>query len=103
MKKLYILHLGIGNVGKSLVDQIQKFGGKELVYSGLFTSRNGVFNKEGFINKKLAPVLKFLSSRATEGSRGILSPQDAKLKRSDSAELTAEALGFARDDGRGVT
>lgn len=47
MKKLSIIHLGIGNVGKALVSQIQKFGPEELVYCGIYTSKGGVYKKVG--------------------------------------------------------
>lgn len=54
MKNVYLLHLGIGNVGGELVNQITKSGAKiekdlgvKLVYCGLFTSSHAVFNKNG--------------------------------------------------------
>lgn len=67
MKKLSILHIGLGNVGSELVQQIlkqQKFVEKnnalQFVYYGLFTSKGGIFRKKGFSSTKLPEVLQQL-------------------------------------------
>ncbi len=52
--KLNIIHLGMGNIGRKVVEQIinqqvwikQEYG-IELTYCGLFTSQKGIFNKDG--------------------------------------------------------
>lgn len=41
-----ILHIGVGNVGRELVNQIQQYG-HDFVYSGLFDKSGGVFAAEG--------------------------------------------------------
>jgi homoserine dehydrogenase len=60
VKKISLLHLGIGNVGKEVVAQIQaqkdeivKQFGLDLVYCGLFTVRNGVFAPDGLSEEKI--------------------------------------------------
>ena len=65
MKKLSILHLGIGNVGSSLVKQIlnqqqyiEKNYSVQFVYCGLFTTKGGVFKREGFSSSELPTVLQ---------------------------------------------
>lgn len=54
MKKVYLLHLGIGNVGSELVNQIaearhqiEKDLEVSLIYCGLFTSSHAVFSNNG--------------------------------------------------------
>lgn len=54
MRKLHLIHIGIGNVGGTLVDQISAVSEKikkeldvQLVYSGLFDAKGGVFEKGG--------------------------------------------------------
>lgn len=67
MKKLYILHLGTGNVGSQLVEQIvrqQKYVEKnyqvQLVYCGVFTSKGGIFKKNGISFAILPKTVKQL-------------------------------------------
>jgi aspartokinase/homoserine dehydrogenase 1 len=70
MKSLFLLHLGIGNVGKKLLTQIQKqekyiFNtyGVQLRYLGLFNSKGGVYKKDGFDFNELEQVQKKLADR----------------------------------------
>ena len=65
MKNYYLLHLGIGNVGRELVTQIEKSRkrlekdfGVNLIYSGLFTSRSALFAKNGLSPLKALGKLK---------------------------------------------
>lgn len=65
MKKLNILHLGIGNVGKKVVEQIntrsQLIESEFLIrlnYCGLFTSKAGYFDEHGFSQEELVNFLK---------------------------------------------
>lgn len=58
MKKLYILQLGAGNVGGTLIQQITSYAGKELMYCGVFTSKEGVFRKTGLSKKVLSSFLQ---------------------------------------------
>lgn len=64
MKKLNILHLGVGQVGRNLVEQIIKMQDQlrdkhlaDLIYCGLYNSRGGYFNPEGFSNGQLIKIL----------------------------------------------
>lgn len=54
MKKVRLLHLGVGNVGRELVRQItaerenlHRNSGIDLIYCGLFNSRQGIFKPNG--------------------------------------------------------
>lgn len=65
MRKYYLFHLGIGNVGGELVNliskaskQIEKDLGARLIYCGLFTSSAGVFNKNGLDAENAIKELK---------------------------------------------
>lgn len=57
--KYYLLHVGVGNVGGTLVRQIRdasaqlKRSGTELVYAGLFTDKAGIFNPDGLADAQL--------------------------------------------------
>ena len=59
MKNYNLLHLGIGNIGTELVNQILKAGehiekkyGVKFTYCGLYTSSCGIFNKNGLDTQK---------------------------------------------------
>jgi len=78
MKKLKILHLGIGNVGRSLVEQIleqQKFIEKnysvQFVYCGLFTTKGGIFNKEGFTSSSLPTLLQQIQKDLVQEKQNV--------------------------------
>lgn len=60
MKKLYLYHFGIGNVGKKLIEfilahkkRLQDKYHVELIYCAGFVSRGGVFVREGFSDEQL--------------------------------------------------
>lgn len=66
MKRLHLLHLGIGNVGAALVMQIQenrnrikREKGIDLTYCGIFSSKGGIFQKNG-LNETELKEKKFL-------------------------------------------
>lgn len=70
MKDFYLIHLGIGNVGKELVKQIlhekNHIRDKHQVnlnYCGLYNSRGGEFDPEGFNNDKLIKILDHLEKK----------------------------------------
>ena len=64
MKKIYLYHLGIGNIGKELISQLamqeelltRKYG-VEIRYAGLFTSSTGFFNAEGISVKEAKKLI----------------------------------------------
>lgn len=64
MKTYHILHLGIGNVGLELIKQIVKARkqieadlNSRLIYCGLYTSKKGIYNKNGLdLEKELAKL-----------------------------------------------
>ncbi|MBI2588788.1 homoserine dehydrogenase [Candidatus Saccharibacteria bacterium] len=60
LKKYYLLHVGVGNVGSAVVRQIRqrrKFikasYGVDLVYCGLFTAEADIFKAQGLSNSQL--------------------------------------------------
>lgn len=57
MKQIFLFHLGFGNIGKTLFEQIEtnrkqleKQHSISLLYCGIFTSKQGVFNPKGIIS-----------------------------------------------------
>lgn len=64
MKKISVLHFGLGNIGKAFLSQVDKrnsfikrFYGVNLVFCGLFTSKTGIYNPEGIdIGKVRLPL-----------------------------------------------
>jgi len=65
MKKLAILHIGIGNVGSQLIEQIssqqnyvEKHCSVRFVYYGLFNSKGGIFKKNGFSSATLPKIVQ---------------------------------------------
>lgn len=70
MKNIYLIHLGIGKVGRNLVDQIMKVKDKlrdrnliNLIYCGLYNSHSGYYNPEGISNEQLTKTLDNLERR----------------------------------------
>jgi homoserine dehydrogenase len=60
MRKINLIHLGIGNVGKALVrmilenrKELKEHFGADLNYCGLFNSKSGIFDRRGFSIKQL--------------------------------------------------
>jgi homoserine dehydrogenase len=97
MKKLSIIHIGVGNVGKALVSQIQQFGPKELVYCGIFTSREGVFRKNGLQAddfKKLAANVSVEDAIAQVAAPFILIDTTASDKTVPLMKLALKRGGF---------
>lgn len=79
MKRFYIFHLGIGNVGRNLVlqiiDQMDALRDKyliDLVYCGLYNSHGGYFDTEGFEKSKLVNILAELVGKKARDSRNML-------------------------------
>lgn len=74
MKNYYLLHIGVGNVGNELIDQLahnQKFLNKKynvnFVYCGLFISSGGIFNPKGISynelkNRSFDPTISVLEA-----------------------------------------
>lgn len=65
MKQLRIIHLGVGNVGSKLVNQIRKQQqaiansyGVQLQYCGLFDSKGGYYKQDGLAFSELEAVQK---------------------------------------------
>lgn len=70
MKNTYIIHLGIGRVGRNLVDQIMRVKDKlrdkyliNLIYCGLYNSHGGYFDPEGFSNEQIIKNLDHLERK----------------------------------------
>lgn len=53
MRHLNLIHLGIGNVGKELVKQIQSQRRVDLNYCGLFEAKGGIFQSSGLTSTKI--------------------------------------------------
>ena len=79
MKTLHIIHLGIGNVGKTVVKQIiqnekrvaKEFGVK-FSYYGLFTSKKQHLDTKGFSPEKLHTILSSFETNVQENNNGEL-------------------------------
>ena len=61
MKSIKLIHIGVGNVGSTLVRQIIKTTHEvkhshdvDLIYCGLFTKQAGLFDPKGLTNKQLS-------------------------------------------------
>ncbi len=70
MNNIYIIHLGIGQVGHSLADQIMRVKDKlrdkyliNLIYCGLYNSCSGYYNPEGFSDDQLKKILDNLERK----------------------------------------
>lgn len=75
MKKLNIIHLGIGNVGTALVrmildnrEKLQKDFGADLIYCGLFNSKGGIFELGGLLVEEL---IQFPSNSKVEAKFAV--------------------------------
>ena len=83
MGKYYLIHFGIGNVGKTLVSQLfasqkrlKQVYSVDLQYCGMFGSRGGFFKQSGFSESE---VKKNITSLATPK---IINPLDFLKKLS---------------------
>ncbi len=70
MKNIYLIHLGIGKVGRNLVNQIMNVKDKlrdrnliNLIYCGLYNSRGGYFDSEGIDKNKLTKIPDLLEKK----------------------------------------
>lgn len=78
--KYYLLHIGVGNVGGTLVKQIRtassqlKRDGIELVYAGLFTEKAGIFNAEGLTGEEIEAFPNGTKADTAESIRNVSGP-----------------------------
>ncbi len=76
IKKLNIVHLGIGQVGRKLVEQILKRKSQikdeyllDLNYCGIFRSGAGFYKREGFSSSQLQKILQALEKEKKDPSK----------------------------------
>jgi len=97
VKKVKIIHLGIGKVGKTLVDQILKNKevirrtlGIYLIYSGLFNSKGGIFSDSGI---DIRDVTKFPGNAVIVDYDKVISFLDENYIIVDTT-ASSETYGF---------
>ncbi len=104
-KNVYLLQLGTGKVGQSLIDQISEANPTttakyniNLIYSGIFNSRDGQFEANG-LKSNTAKGLSVESSES-ELKRCIRSmPKPFILIDATSSDDTAPIISYALDRG----
>jgi len=69
VKNIYIIHLGIGNVGRALLRQVMEVEDMlrdkyllNLIYCGLFNSRGGYYDREGYRKDQVRNILDQLKN-----------------------------------------
>lgn len=107
MKNIYLVHLGIGNVGKQLVrlilenrEKIRKKFGVDLQYCGLFNSKGGVFDPMGLSEDDLIRFPYSLNSDITNCLDKI--PKPFILIDTTASDGTYSLLVNALKRGAGV-
>ncbi|MBI2592010.1 homoserine dehydrogenase [Candidatus Saccharibacteria bacterium] len=105
--KYYLLHMGVGNVGRAVLQQVrdnrqwvQRTYGIDLIYCGLFDSQASVFNAQGL---SLAQINAFPSSGIEDINRSIrLMPKPFALIDTTASEQILPLLAEAAARGGAV-
>lgn len=107
LRSYHLLHLGLGNVGRALKTQIieqrqllQNAYGIDLVYTGLFTSRSGLYSIDGLTPLQLATFPGSSTDNAAECLTGIPSP--FILIDTTASDITLPMIKTALSRGGGV-
>jgi homoserine dehydrogenase len=102
MKKYYIIHFGIGNVGRVFIEQlfanyekIRSDFGVELFYCGMFGSKGGFFKQSGFTHAEVIKHSKHLQkSEITDPLQMLKKLPSSDLKQTIIVDSTSSSMMF---------